>query len=595
MDQKKKVEQQKKRLSMKEAFSKRSSSKNVIKTGVRDKKSVRDWIWDYPDNISNFFRKTSPLSFISIFLLFGVLLFFFFTSNTFANVISSEQNSVFVEGNIGAISSFNPLFTSQNPVDSDIRALVFEKFVYISKDSTVRPGIAKEWSVSDDGKIYEFTLDTTHMWQDGLLVTMDDVMFTFDISKELSSKLNYDTLGSALQEVKIERISEKKIRFILTESNATFLEAVSVYIVPKHKFENIQLADIPFSSFAKYPLGSGPFEVYRSDPNVVYLRASNHYPTKPEIETFIYRLYPDYTTLEAAFRNGILDAMGGVDGSSMSYVSEYLGFTLNEIPLDSRLRMIFFNIRKEKLESKEIRQALNYLIDKEQLLSRSKVKGSVSNNPVATSSWAYNEAETTLFEYSPDKASGILSNLGYTKNLTTGYFEKEDKKILSFNLSYYDNDLNSRIANSLKEMLKKEGVVLNLEPLSYTQITQEILATRDFELLMFEIETTVDPDQYNLWHSLKSSYPDLNISGYEYERVDILLEDARRSNKVDDRKAKYNLFQRYLTQDAPAIFLYRPYYSYIVKNSVSIPDISNIYYPYQRFENVSQWSKDSAL
>ena len=78
---------------------------------------------------------------------------------------------------------------------------------------------------------------------------------------------------------------------------------------------------------------------------------------------------------------------------------------------------------------------------------------------------------------------------------------------------------------------------------------------------MFEIETTVDPDQYNLWHSLKSSYPDLNLSGYSYERVDILLEDARRTNKIEDRKDKYSLFQKYLTQDAPAIFLYHPNYT----------------------------------
>ncbi len=151
--------------------------------------------------------------------------------------------------------------------------------------------------------------------------------------------------------------------------------------------------------------------------------------------------------------------------------------------------------------------------------------------------------------------------------------------------------MNERLANSLKELWRQEGIVLNLEPLSYKQITQEIVATRDFELLMFEVETTVDPDQYNLWHSLKSNYPDLNISGYSYERVDILLEDARRSTKLDIRKKNYSLFQRYLTQDSPAMFLYHPNYTYVVKDSVEISDISNIYYPYQRFDDIEYWSK----
>ena len=159
-------------------------------------------------------------------------------------------------------------------------------------------------------------------------------------------------------DVRIDEISEDKVRFTLPESNATFFEAVSVYIVPKHRFEGVQLADIPFSSFAKYPLGSGPYEVYRSEPNVVYMKASEYFSTKPKIETFIYRLYTDYSSLEASFRNGILDAMGGVDGSSMSYIDEYTGYKVHEIALDSRSRMIFFNTRKEKLESKRLDRLL---------------------------------------------------------------------------------------------------------------------------------------------------------------------------------------------------------------------------------------------
>ena len=586
------VSEKKNRLvSMKEAFLRVNPSKTVIKTGIKNRQSFREWLWNYPSNLSNFFQKTSPISFILVFMLLGGSLFFFFRSNIFANAISNEKNDVFVEGNIGAISSFNPLFATQNPVDSDIQALVFEKFVNISNDGKPQDGIAIDWIVSSDGKTYDFVISLDHTWQDGQPLTMEDILFTFDISKELSSKLGYDTVGTALTDVKINMISDDKLRFTLPESNATFFEAISVYIVPAHKFEEMQLADIPFSSFAKYPIGSGPYEVYRSEPNVVYLKASNYFWVTPKIETFIYRLYSDYENLEAAFRNGILDAMGGVNGNDMSYIEEYSGYSSKEVTLNSRLRMIFFNTRKEKLQSKEIRQALNYLTNKEKLLEMSNISGVLANGPISSISWAYDTKEVSVYAFNQEKANKILNNLGYSKNEETGYYEKEDKKILSFTLSYYDNSLNERLANSLKELWKAEGIVLNLEPLSYKQITQEIVATRDFELLMFEVETTVDPDQYNLWHSLKSNYPDLNISGYSYERVDILLEDARRSTKLETREKNYSLFQRYLTQDSPAIFLYHPNYTYVVKDTVQISDISGIYYPYQRFDNVAYWSK----
>jgi len=580
------------RKSMKEAFEIVKPSKNVIKVGPkRKKKSIRDWLWEYPSNVDNLFKNTAPLSFILIFSVVGIALFLFLTSSTFANVLSKDRNEVFVEGSVGAISTFNPIFTSQSSVDADIRALVFEKLINISKDGTPVAGIAKEWKSSADGKSYEITISPDHKWQDGKPLTIEDVLFTFDISKELTSKHNYDTIGSPLQDVKIEKVAEDKIRFTLSESNATFFEAISVYIIPKHRFEGIRTTDIPFNSFAKYPLGSGPYEVYRSEPNVVYLKSSDYYSPKPNIETFIYRVYSTNTALESAFRNGILDAMGTVDQFSVSYVDEYSGYKEYSVTLDSRLRMIFFNTRKEKLETKEFRIALNHLIDKNRLIEKANISGDVSYSPISSSSWAYSESNTIKYEYNQARGTEILNNLGYVKNSSSGYFETEDKKILSLTLSYYDNELNERIASVLKGLLKEEGVVLNLEPLTYTQLTQEIVATRDFELLMYEIETTIDPDQYNLWHSLKSNYPDLNLSGYSYERVDILLEEARKSVKKDKRVSNYALFQKYITQDVPVILLYHPKYIYVIREDVNIQDIGNIVFPYQRFDKVYQWDR----
>lgn len=581
----------KKMLSMKEAFELVKPSSQGIKVGIKDseKKSFRDWLWEYPQNVSNLFKKSSPLSFILVFVLLGVGIFSFLRSDAFAQVFERESNQVFVEGNVGAISTFNPLFISQNSVDSDIQALVFEKFVDINADGSPKANIAKEWIVSKDGKTYDFSISLDHKWQDGKIVTIDDVIFTFETAKTLAKDHGYDTMGSSLVDVKIDRISDDKVRFTLPESNATFFEAVSVYIVPKHVLESVSVSDIPFDSFARYPIGSGAYSVSRSEPNVVYLKASEYYWVTPKIDTIVYRLYSDYHSLEAAFRNGVLDAMGGVDADSMSFSKEYAGYNEYEIALYPRIRMIFFNTRKEKLENKEVRIGLNYLLNKQQLLDDALISGIPTDGPIAETSWAYNK-DIPKYSYDLEKAKEYLSKAGYTKNETSGYFESSDKKILSFTLSYYKNDFNDKLANTIKDLLKADGVVLNLEPLSYTQLTQEIVATRDFELLLYEIVTTVDPDQYNLWHSLKSNYPDLNLSGYSYERVDILLEDARRSIDTKTRTEKYLLFQKYLTQDAPVIFLYHPNYKYVVKDSVKVGDIQNITFPHQRFEDIAYWS-----
>jgi peptide/nickel transport system substrate-binding protein len=590
--QKKSKDLKTEKLSMKEAFdiAKRGSKTIVVDNGSGKNRSLREWLWNYPENISSFFTNTSPLSFIGIFLVIGAMLFFFLRSDSFANMFEKENSQVFVEGSVGAISTFNPIFATQNPVDKDIQSLVFEKFVNININGEPVEGIAKEWNVSKDNKVYDFTIDTSHKWQDGKSLTVDDIIFTFEISKKLFSENGYDTIGSSLQDVTVEKVSENQIKFTLKESNSTFFEAVSVYIVPEHILGSVSLSDIPFNSFSRYPLGSGPYKVYRSEPNVVYMSGSDNYPVQPKIETLIYRLYPDYKSMEAAFRNGVLDAIGGIDGGAMEFTTEYDGYVNYSMTVYSRIRMLFFNIRKDKLESKDIRIALDYITDKELLLKNSNILGTIEDGPIPPSSWAYNK-DIVKYGYDPTKGEELFNAAGYVKNEANGYYESEDGKILSFTISYYDNEINRRLVGALKDMWKKEGVVLNQEPLSYTQLTQEILATRDYEILLYEIETTVDPDQYNLWHSLKSNYPDLNLSGYSYERVDILLEEARRSISRKERTEKYVLFQKYLTQDAPVMFLYHPKYVYIVSDNVKIPELGDIAYPFQRFAQIPLWGR----
>jgi peptide/nickel transport system substrate-binding protein len=217
----------------------------------------------------------------------------------------------------------------------------------------------------------------------------------------------------------------------------------------------------------------------------------------------------------------------------------------------------------------------------------SNIGGVVRKGPFAESSWAFN-GDIEYYNYNPELAAEYFGNLGYTRS-EDGFFEADNGEILSFTLSYFDSVTNERLVSTLKELLEEEGIILKSEKLTYNQITQEIIATRDFDLLLYEVETTIDPDQYNLWHSLKSSYPDLNISGYSYERVDILLEDARKTLDREDRKEKYDLFQRYLIADAPVIFLYNPQFSYYVKNRVKGIDFSNVNYSYQRFNNIQNW------
>lgn len=586
---KSKKEKNGKVVSMREAFDAVAPKINGKKKVRADGSTpIRDFFWNYPDAVVKFIRLTYPLSTILLFVLIGFALFSFLRSDTFAEKVSSRESNYYVEGRVGAISTFNPLFSNQNDVDKAIQELVFEKFVYIDSNGEILPGIAESWKVSNDGRTYQFDIALDRIWSDGESLTIDDVYFTFDTAIKLYSDQGYDTVASGLVEVEIEVVDEDTIKFTLPETNAIFPELASVYIVPEHILSEVSLQEMPFDRFSRNPVGSGPYRIYRSEPNIVYLQRSEHFVPGPQISNIIMRIYSEVENLESAFRNGLLDSALLPNNNSSDFVEEYRTYQSHVLNLPYRQRMLFFNLRKEKFQSEALRRGISLLIDKERLLEESGVEGEITHGPIYEENWAYSDIPSYA-TYNQEEAIKILKDAGYTKNEANGYFEDKESKLLTFTVSYLKNGVNDELLGAFKKLLDQEGVIVNLEPLNYSQLTQEILATRNFEVLMYEIEVTVDPDQYNLWHSLQKEYPNLNLSGYEFSRIDILLEEGRRETSKNERKEDYELFQKYLIQDMPAVFLYRPSYLYVVRDSITGISYENIVRLEDIYRDIHTW------
>ena len=75
----------------------------------------------------------------------------------------------------------------------------------------------------------------------------------------------------------------------------------------------------------------------------------------------------------------------------------------------------------------------------------------------------------------------------------------------------------------------------------------------NYQVLLSAQDVPPDPDQYPLWHSTQT---ETNITNYANVKIDKLLEDGRQEMDTIKRKSIYADFQRYLTEDVPAVFLY---------------------------------------
>lgn len=557
--------------------------------GKSSRIGLRDHLWNYPIYIQKLVTVTSPFSYILIYLLVGILFFTNVSAGNLDKYILKRPENRLVEGTVGSITLLNPIFIPQTQADRDIQRLVYQKLIDVDMNGDPLPEVAKSWKVSSDKKKYDFTLNENLFWQDGVKLTADDVVFTFETAISLAQNYSKDTVGQSLEGVKIKKTSDYSLQITTQEANATFFESVAVYIVPKHLLSEVPLRTFETSLFEDFPVGSGAYKVASKADSGILLERNLFYPTLAKIEFIEYRLYPNVKELEIAFRNGLLDTVGNMSLMDILYLNEYSGnYNVLQTVLPFRKKILFINNRDKLLESASLRKGLNYITDKEALIKDANVDGVKSDTSFAESSWAYDGSLAHLV-YDPKKAAAELGGAGYEKDEQTGFFETEDGKILTLTLSYLDNDQNRRIGEALKKIWEDEGVILQLNPQGYEEMTKETLATRDFELLLYEIEITVDPDQYNLWHSLRSDYPNLNLSGYNYDRADLLLERGRQATSRNERKENYSILQRILLLDAPAIVLYSPKYNYVVNDRVEGVTLEGVEFPSDRFNHIVDW------
>lgn len=555
----------------------------------KKKFSLKEAIWNYPNTLYALYKKSIPISYIVIFLIVASFLVWTLSSSSILEFKKGRGNKdTYTEGLIGSVNSLNPLFVTNNFSDRAIQSLVFQKFVNIDKEGNPIAGVAKSWVSSENGLVVDFVIDSELKWSDGTELTVDDVLFTFNTAMKLAQESDYDSVGEAFVGIEIERIDDTTLRFRLKERNPLFFKAISIYIVPQSRLGEVDIGRMVFDQFSKQPMGCGKYMVNKIDDREVILEDNPYDKYMPEIKKVVFRIFSTLESEEMAFRVGQLNGIGGWDRDMLKYTNEYKNFTKYSLAIRDREKLIFFNIRKDTLKDANMRKALNFLLDKEKFFEDLNVGGDILYGPLPSTSWAYND-NFEKYLYNPEKAVNLLKDLGYTLNSESGYYENEDNEILSFALSYLDTPTNNRIVDLLVEYYKKEGVFIKPKEVEYDQITQEVIATRNFEMLLYEVETTIDPDQYNLWHSLKVNHPDLNLSGYTYERVDIVLEDARKTTDRETRKERYALFQKYLAADSPAIFLYNPSYEYIADSDLVGMDLDSINNSYERFHNIETW------
>ncbi len=144
-------------------------------------------------------------------------------------------------------------------------------------------------------------------------------------------------------------------------------------------------------------------------------------------------------------------------------------------------------------------------------------------------------------------------------------------------------DTATKIATAWEEL----GIDVTVTAVSGNELKDQIVPSRDFNVLLTSQLLNSDPDQYVMWHTTQTR--DGNVSGISSPKLDKLLEDARRTLDLKVRSEKYQEFSKHLLDESPAAFLYYPSYTWVFSSRVENVSFEEFREPVDRFKSAKDW------
>lgn len=145
------------------------------------------------------------------------------------------------------------------------------------------------------------------------------------------------------------------------------------------------------------------------------------------------------------------------------------------------------------------------------------------------------------------------------------------------------------IAEIIQKNWQGLGVKTTVKKMALSELQTDVLAKRNFEVLLFGEALGAIPDPFPFWHSSQKNHPGLNIASYNSQKADALLEKARENQSTDEQQKELEQFQDILLKDLPAIFLVRANYIYFLSNNIKGLEIEKIIEPAKRFSTIEKW------
>jgi ABC-type transport system substrate-binding protein len=418
---------------------------------------------------------------------------------------------------------------------------------YDSTTGSILPDLAESWETPDN-KVWTFKLRKGVQWQkDFGEFTSADVLYSYRRILDPATASPYAAEFNNVESM--EAPDSYTFVMKLKQPDGNFLHQVANYhqgqIVKKEAVDK-------FGDQWKWnPVGTGPYEVGKIDPNsqIVLVRHEKYYKGPAPITTLIFNIIKDEQTANIALQNGEVDVVMRSSKEENLDILEKAGFKMNHVD-NYAVSLKVFNLTDPVLKNVKVRQAWAHAVDWQGIAASVSPRLQKQGQSMLLDWMEGYSTNVQKYEFDPKKAKQLLTEAGYPNGITV--------KQTSTSATGVSDQMQLE-----QEYLKAVGINLVFD-LVDTPTFNKKRNDGDFATAS-RLLPAVNPDMilFSYLHPDNIAPKGLNGARYNNPTVTEKLEAARAEVDKTKRKKLYEEVQQLVMADLP----YLPTYG------------SNVYWP----------------
>lgn len=442
--------------------------------------------------------------------------------------------------------TLDPEDTNDN-LSFSIERSTYDGLVGFTPDMKLKPELATSWDTSSDAKTFTFHLRHGVKFQDGTPFNAQAVKINFDRARDATHKLRRYSLYENIASV--DAIGDDTVRFTLKDPFGAML-----YNFAHPASRIISPAAIAQGEpyIARHMVGTGPYKFVSWAPGqqIVLERNPSYWESgQAKADRLVFRLIPEDASRIATLLSGEAQFAFPVPGVQVDAVSRAPGVRVQK-SWSIYAFYVAMNTQREPFNKLQVRQALNYAVDKEALI-RVVLRGYARplDAPITPGVVGYAPVQKGGWPHDPAKAKQLLSEAGLPSGFTATLWLGQATET-------------NRVAELIQQNLSQVGVKVNLQPMEAGTLSAsrfKPLSENQSQLNLAGWSPSTGDADWGLRPLFSSeAWPPtlFNLSFYKNPQVDALIGAGLVTADQHRRDLTYVQVMKLIWNDAPWVFLY---------------------------------------